>query len=322
MDAWVAWKPVRQFEVVFGQDNTPTDSREMGTLSSALQFAERNQVALSLAAIREFGVFVYTNFKVGRNGLLLPSFALTNGDGANVFGKDYGGFKYGGRLDYMPFGSFSNAGRFRQVDIERELTPKLIFGCTYSYNKGISDRRGRQSGSILYLDSLGNEALPDFQKMGVDFLFKYKGVSISGEYVRSSANVPSDIRQRVRNDGSRATTFLVDGVQNVDAYVKGRMMLGSGFNIQGGYLLRNGYSFDVRYTHLTPASNSFFNNGQFYNRSDYYTFCVSRYLGRNYGVKVQAMTTVSKAKTGSLTVTGEALRGNEVLSTVMITFSL
>ena len=322
MDAWISWKPNKQFEITVGQDNSQSDSRELVTLSSALQLAERSPVALAFASIREFGVFVNTSFKVGQNAVIQPNVSVTNGDGANVLTQDHGGLKYGGRLDFLPFGTFTNAGQYRQPDIERELTPKLVIGAIYSLNKGISDRRGRQSGTILYLDTMGQESLPDYQKIGFDFLFKYKGVSIFGEYVKATATVPSDIRQRVRNDGSTTTSFLVDNVQSIDRYVKGRMIIGSGLSLQGGYLFRNGFSFDARVANLKPERDSFLRNGQFNNRSNFYTFCISKYLGRNYAAKIQAMATVAKAQAGSLTVEGKPLKGNEVTGIIMFTFSL
>lgn len=322
MDAWVGWKPNRNLEIVVGQENSPTDSREMGMTSTSLQMIDRSPVALAFSSIREFGVFVNTQFKTGRNAVLLPSLALTNGDGANVFAKDHGGMKIGGRLDFLPFGKFGNGGQFRQTDMERELTPKLVFGATFSYNSGISDRRGRQSGTILYLDSLGKETLPDYQKFGVDFLFKYRGFSVLGEFIKTSATVPKTITQRVRTDGTAATTFLVNGVQNVPNYVKARMMLGTGFNIQAGYLFTNGFSIDVRYTKLQADANSFLNNATFYNRPEFYSLCASRYLSRNYGAKVQASVTWNKANAGSVTITGKPLTGNELSAALMFTFSL
>jgi hypothetical protein len=322
MDAWVGWKPNRNLEIVVGQENSPTDSREMGMTSTSLQMIDRSPVALAFSSIREFGVFVNTQFKAGRNAVLLPSVALTNGDGANVFAKDHGGMKIGGRLDYLPFGKFGNGGQFRQTDMERELTPKLVIGATYSYNSGISDRRGRQSGTILYLDSLGKETLPDYQKFGVDFLFKYRGFSVLGEFIKTSATVPKAISQRVRTDGTAATTFLVNGVQDVPNYVKGRLMLGTGFNIQAGYLFTNGFSIDARYTKLQADANSFLNNATFYNRPEFYSLCASRYLGRNYGAKVQASVSWNKANAGSLTVNGKPLTGNELSAALMFTFSL
>ncbi len=322
MDAWVGWKPNRNLEIVVGQENSPTDSREMGMTSTSLQMIDRSPVALAFSSIREFGVFLNTQFKTGRNAVLLPSVALTNGDGANVFAKDHGGMKIGGRLDFLPFGKFGNGGQFRQTDMERELTPKLVFGATYSYNSGISDRRGRQSGTILYLDSLGNETLPDYQKFGVDFLFKYRGFSVLGEFIKTSTTVPKTISQRVRTDGTAATTFLVNGVQDVPNYVKGRMMLGTGFNIQAGYLFTNGFSIDARYTKLQADANSFLNNATFYNRPEFYSLCASRYLGRNYGAKIQASISWNKANAGSVTITGKPLTGNELSAALMFTFSL
>ena len=322
MDAWVGWKPNRNLEIVVGQENSPTDSREMGMTSTSLQMIDRSPVALAFSSIREYGVFVNTQFKAGRNAVLLPSVALTNGDGANVFAKDHGGMKIGGRLDFLPFGKFGNGGQFRQTDMERELTPKLVIGATYSYNSGISDRRGRQSGTVLYLDSLGKETLPDYQKFGVDFLFKYRGFSVLGEFIKTSATVPKTITQRVRTDGTAATTFLVNGVQDVTNYVKGRMMLGTGFNIQAGYLFTNGFSIDARYTKLQADANSFLNNATFYNRPEFYSLCASRYLGRNYGAKVQASVSWNKANAGSVTITGKPLTGNELSAALMFTLSL
>lgn len=322
MDAWVSWQPIKQLEVVVGQDNPCTDSREMGMVSNALQLVERSPVALAFASIREFGLFLNGRLKTGGNFTILPSFALTNGDGSNVLSPDRGGLKVGGRIDFLPFGTFNNKGQYRQVDMERELTPKLIFGANFSYNNGISDRRGRQSGTILYLDSTGKELLPSYQKFGVDFLFKYRGFSMLGEFISAKAMVPSKIFQRVRNDGSTTPSFLVNGVQDMPAYVRGRMILGSGFNLQAGYLFLNGFSVDARYSKLNPETNSFLRNGTFFNRSEFYTLCLSQYLGRHYGAKIQASISYNKAEAGTNTVSGRPLVGNEFTGLLMITLAL
>jgi hypothetical protein len=141
-------------------------------------------------------------------------------------------------VDFLPFGTFVNMGQYHEVDMMRELTPKLVIGAAYSYNFGMSSRRGRSSGDILYLDAEGNYLLPDFGKLCIDFMFKYRGFSAVGEFVSTTASVPEGITQRVRNDGSTSGNFPVDGVQDVENYIKGRMMLGMGYNIQMGYCLR------------------------------------------------------------------------------------
>ena len=79
-------------------------------------------------------------------------------------------------------------------------------------------------------------------------------------------------------------------MQNVDAYVKGRMMLGEAYNFQLGYLFKNNFSLDARYTHLKADNNSFMNNATFYNRPNYYVG-LTKLAGRNYGFKVQGSLT-------------------------------
>jgi len=311
MDAWIAYNPNKQIQLKFGQSASLTDNRELTMGSHTLQLPERSRLTSSFSTIREFGLFASGNYRTGGGTYLRPFLAITNGDGINVFGKDHGGLKVGGRIDFLPFGLFTNFGQYRQADLVRELTPKLIMGVNYSVNSGMSSRRGRESGTILYLDNNLNESLPDFTKYGFDFLFKYKGFSMLGEFVKTTATVPSDIIYRVRVDGSIATTFNVNGVQDMPNYVKGRMMLGEGYNIQAGYVYKKKYSIDARYTHLEADQNSFLNNGTFYNRPNYYTLGLSRYFTRNYGFKVQASITYGDLGPGSLDVIGLPREGTE-----------
>jgi hypothetical protein len=175
----------------------------------------------------------------------------------------------------------------------------------------VSSRRGRESGSILYLDNNNRELLPDFSKFGIDFLFKYRGFSVLGEFVKTQAYVPDGISQRVRVDGSNSSSFDVNGSQNIPDYIKGRMMLGSAYNIQMGYLFNNRISLDARLTHLKADVHSFLNNGTFYNRPRYYTVGISKMFGRNYGTKVQADYTFIVNNGGINNSKGIPTSGNE-----------
>ena len=289
--------------------------------SQTLQLPERSRLTSCFASIRDFGVFIDGTYKLGGGHYLKPVIAITNGDGVNVIGADHGGLKIGGRIDYIPFGLFTNYGQYRQADIVRELTPKLVIGGYYSMNYGMSSRRGRNSGAILYFDDALNESLPDYSKLGFDFLFKYKGFSALGEFVTSSATVPEDITQRQRNDGTFSTNFDVDGERNVEDYVKSRIMLGQGYNIQIGYVLKNLWSVDARYTYLKADKYSFLNNGTFYNRPEYYTVGVSKYFGRSYGFKIQGSVTYAKADPGSNDIYGNPITGNEMFVRLITTIS-
>ena len=186
----------------------------------------------------------------------------------------------------------------------------------------MSSRRGRGSGDIIYLNDNDEESLPDYMKYGADFLFKYRGFSALGEFVKTSATVPSDITQRVRNDGTTSTNFEVNEEQgqNVENYVKGRMMLGQGFNLQAGYLFKNGISVDGRYTHLDADDNSFLNNGTFYSRPNYYTLGLSKYLDRSYGTKIQGSFTYIDGDNINSSA-GDPIDGNEWVARIMLTLT-
>lgn len=321
LDAWVAYNFTRRIKLTFGQRAPYSDNRELFMNSNSLQLVERSRVTSAFATIREFGAFLEGNFRLAGTNYIKPYLMLTNGDGPNVYTRDRGGLKAATRIDYLPFGLFSNLGQFNQVDIVREMTPKLVFGGHASYNQGVSSRGGRQSGAILYLDANNEELLPDYYKFGIDFLFKFRGFSALGELVRSGATVPTDITQRVRNDGSVSNDFVVNGQQDVVNYIRGRMTLGTGYNIQMGYLFKNNYSIDCRYTYLQADTHSFLNNPTFYNRPYYYTLGVSKLMGRNYGAKLQADVTYVRNNGGINNNLGQPVLGNELILRVQSTFS-
>lgn len=321
LDAYVSYDITSRIKATFGQRATYTDNRELFMNSNSLQLVERSRLTSAFATIREFGLFLEGNFRVGGGQYLKPYFVLTNGDGPNVFSRDRGGLKVGGRIDYLPFGLFTNLGQFNQVDVVRELTPKLVVGVNYSLNQGMSSRRGRESGAILYLDNNNLELLPDYTKFGIDFLFKFRGFSMLGEFVKSAASIPEGITQRVRVDGSTTTSFDVNGVEDMPNYVRGRMMLGKAYNIQLGYLFKNGISIDGRYTYLNADQHSFLNNGTFYNRPYYYTLGLSKLLGRNYGAKIQGDVTYVRNNGGINDNAGLPVSGNEFISRMIVTFS-
>lgn len=321
LDAYLSYNFTRRIKLTMGQRAPYSDNRELFMNSNSLQLVERSRVTSAFATIREVGAFLEGNFRLGGTHYLKPYAMLTNGDGPNVFTRDLGGLKFATRIDYLPFGLFTNLGQFNQVDIVRERTPKLVFGGHFSYNQGVSSRGGRESGAILYLDSNNNYLLPDYYKFGIDFMFKYRGFSMIGEYVHAGAVVPDGIAQRVRVDGSVTPDFVVNGQQDVANYILGRMMVGAGYNLQAGYIFKNGFSIDGRYTYLQADTHSFMNNGTFYNRPYYYTLGVSKLLGRNYGAKLQADITYVQNKGGINNSQGLPVSGNELIFRVQSTFS-
>ena len=343
LDAYISYKITRRIELIFGQRATYTDNRELFMNSNALQLPERSRLTSAFASIREFGLFAKGTFKTGGGTYIKPYVTITNGDGANVFSGDRGGLKYGARLDFLPFGLFTNFGQFRQADVVRELTPKLVVGAVWNYNEGITSRRGRNSGRIVYLNDInqngeldfGEERLPNFTKIGVDFLFKYKGFSVLGEYHKSFASGIADdinLRNDIFGDDTSILTNRFRGRVNPTSpdfrdytpqeYVRRQLMLGEAYNIQAGYLFKNGISVDARYTHINADTHSFLNNATFFNRPDYYTLGVGKYLNRSYGAKIQASYTwITAGEFGISDNNGNPLPGNENLFRLILTLA-
>ena len=308
MDAWCAYQPSNRFRLTFGQRSAISDNLELRMGSNTLQFVERSRLTSAFGTIREFGAFAEGRVRAGTSGWIKLAGSVVTGDGAAERIVNHGGLKYEGRVLWLPLGLFRSFGEFRQVDLVREVQPKIMLGAYGGFNRGMSSRRGRTSGDILYLDANFEESLPDFWKVGADLLFKFKGFTLLGEYVMTDARVPNEeIVQRVRNNGTVSTTF--EG--GIDAYVRGRMMLGTAFNVQAGYCFTNLWSVDLRYTRINAAENSFLNNGTFYARSAYQDLGISRYFGRDYGTKLQLGVMRTAADPSAISTAGDAFGGTE-----------
>ena len=301
-DAWLGYNINKTNKIIIGQKGTPTDNIEVQMASNTLQLPERSRLTGAFSSIREIGVFYDNRFKVGNKAVIKSMFNVTTGDGYayNFNSRDYGGLKYGCRINILPFGLFRNFGQFRQVDMVRELNPKLLIGFSGSFNNGMSSRRGRRNGDFLFYNIAGVDTsyrLPNYLKVGGDLLFKYRGFSVLAEYVNTKAFVANDIthrNDRYGNDPSQITSsfgaFNEDEFLTVssDEYVKRQLILGSGFNIQAGYLFKSLFSIDGRFTKLNPDEFSFMNNATYYNRQHYYEIGLSKYFSKNYSFKVQA----------------------------------
>jgi hypothetical protein len=326
LDAWVRYSITKKTRVTFGQRATPTDNRELYMGSQTLQLVERSRLTSAFASIREFGVFYEGTYRLGPVAYLKPSVAVTNGDGLNNYSGDFGGLKYGGRLDFLPFGLFTRFGQYRQVDMVRENSPKLVVGAIYSLNQGMTSRRGRIGGRFVYINDLNNngefddgeDRLPNYTKYGVDFMFKYRGFSMIGEFIQSEAQVSEDINLRSDAYGSDFSVFIDNFLSLTAAnYVRSQLMLGRAFNIQAGYLFKSLWSVDGRYTYIDSDEHSFLNNGTFYNRPEYYTIGLSKYFGRSYGIKVQSSFTYVNAAGGINDISGAPISGDEWIGRII-----
>ena len=182
-------------------------------------------------AIFDYGIRYKGNYKLGGKHLLKPYLSFTTGEGRASLQKNFGGFKYGIRLDYLPFDEFSKGGEFYMDDLAREPKPKLVIGVVYSYNDGASSALGTNGGRYLYGDSLQNILLPKYSKFGVDYLFKYKGFYSMGSCFATQATVPSNIKGEYKLNGqfSAYSTLHKHKNKHKILYLIARLNLGTGF---------------------------------------------------------------------------------------------
>ena len=251
LEAWVVYHPSKSINVYFGQKNSFLNNREMIFNEDILQFTDRSLLSQNHTNSygQEFGLFIKTTF--GQEFILSPKFAVTSGDGRNSFGEDsrdsdLGGVKFGARLDLYPFGNFSK-GNEGSVDLVGEQKLIMELGFAYSKNIGTSHRTGNGHGDIMFYDADGNNNLPDYEKIFIDLLLKYKGFSFLAEYADAAA---SGLNQTYTD------TFNLLIPQQISEY----LVLGSSYNFQLGYIFQNDIGIDFRYEFSTPEFTNEINN--------------------------------------------------------------
>lgn len=279
LDAWVAYSPISNLKLSFGQKQTFTNNREMTFYEDKLQFTDRGIFSTAFSNEgREFGLFAESEFAIS-NVIIRPKIAITSGDGLNSFGSDSrdvdnGGLKYGGRLDILPLGKFKDGNDGYIADLMHEDKLKILAGASFSYNNGASNEVGEGHGDFLFYNYKNEEQYPDYRKYYADILFKYKGFSLLGEYVDASA---------LALEGSflnEAATLPLYATQ-ISQY----LVLGNGYNFQGGYVTKSGYALDLRYEKLNPEYEE--NALSLLSEQEAYTVGLTKYFKGN-NLKIQS----------------------------------
>ena len=244
LDAYINYAVNDWLSIRTGQFQNPSNNREMQFYEGHLAMPDRSLLSRTFVETgREFGLSLTGSFGNAESFMVKPSFAVTSGDGINSFGSlsndpDKGGVKFGGRLDVYPFGQFDATSA---SDFERNETPKAVIGWATNYNMGASGPVGESHGEWLIFDENGQEQLPHYLKNHIDLLAKWKGASLLAEYTNAAA---------YQLDGAYTSASL--GTLLMPTEISQYLMLGNAFNIQGGYLLKNGLQLDVRFGQTFP----------------------------------------------------------------------
>jgi hypothetical protein len=141
----------------------------------------------------------------------------------------------------MPVGDFIKNNAFIAQDIYRESKPKLGFGIAASINKKASSIVGTDHQTITGIyNKDGEEDYADYRKLAADFIFKYKGFAIVGEYISGSVT------------GKELYADVVSYNKLTEEVASQYYNLGTAINFQTSYVFKNGWAIEGRYSSVTP----------------------------------------------------------------------
>lgn len=227
LDAVLKWNFYENFELWAGQAKLP-GNLERVVSSANLQLTDRSILNSRFNIDRDLGLQLHHLTQLGEKFFMREKIALSQGEGRNVTEGNLGGLQYTGRLEFFPFGKFTNKGEYFQADLMREATPKLMIGATYNFNDDAVRTRS-SLGSYLFLDdnSLYNT---DITTVFVDAMFKYQGFSFMAEYANRDADAPV---ARIQGENTPSGDVV---------------LVGNALNFQGGYVFTNNYEIAGRFT--------------------------------------------------------------------------
>lgn len=256
LDAFLKWNFYKGFSIKGGQYKLE-GNRERLISSANMQFVDRSLLNSRFTLDRGLGTSLLYDKTIGKQFELMLSATVSKGEGRNVIADNIGGYQTTFKAEIMPFGQFKSKGAYKGGDLSREQKPKLAIAAAYDLNNGVI--RSRSNKGSFFPE---NAELKDLTTIFADFMFKYKGLSVMGEYVH-----------RKTNDDSPG---IFDELGNQ----VGTYYTGEAFNIQVGYLLKNNVEFAGRYTYLSPQNLSVGTE------TNNYVIAVSKYI-REHSLKVQ-----------------------------------
>lgn len=259
LDAVLNWNFYQNFELWAGQTKLP-GNRERVISSANMQFVDRSLLNNVFNIDRDMGMQLRHYFTIGKSFRVQEMFAVSQGEGRNVVQKNLGGLQYTSRVEVLPFGKFGGKGDYVGGAIVREEKPKLAIGFTYDFNDRAVKTRSNQ-GSYMRDFSGDNEDgffHSDITTVFADMMFKYKGLSIMGEFAFRDADIVT------HTSSDPASNAVVS--------------TGTGLNMCAGWLFENNWEVAGRYTQINPTDGD---------SEMQYTLGLSRYIV-GHALKVQA----------------------------------
>ena len=255
-DAVIYYNPNPRLRLGFGQTKLP-GNRQRVVSSGDQQFYDRSIVNANFTIDRDFGFFAHYTTKY-----LILRGAVTSGEGRNAILSN-SGLATTGRIEFLPFGQFTEENDYVEGDLAREKTLKVSLATTYSHNERALREAG-QLGNDLY----ENRSMNAFE---FDLLSKYKGWAWYSEFMNRTAENPITINP----DNSSQFSAIYTGF---------------GVMSQMSYLFKNNVEIAGRYATTKPSSDLYDNpaatTASLNNQVENYELGVTKYL-MGHRLKVQ-----------------------------------
>jgi phosphate-selective porin OprO/OprP len=251
-DAMIFYKPIKNLQFALGQGKLP-GNRQRVISSGAQQFYDRSIVNVNFTPDRDFGFFINYTAHLGKTFTVLTKLAATSGEGRNSVSSN-AGLAYTGRIELLPFGQFTDGGDYYEGDLAREPKPRISIAGGYHFND-LAVRTGGQLGKDLF-------ATRSFNVYMADFVFKYKGIALSSEYVRRD----TDGSPTVIGSDAKSRTIVT----------------GDGINTQLSYCFKNMFEVALRHSLVSPHNDLLAKVRE----NEQYGLGVSKYLNK-HKVKLQ-----------------------------------
>jgi phosphate-selective porin OprO/OprP len=267
LDAVLKWNFSGNFVLWFGQTKLP-GNRERVISSANLQQVDRSLLNSRFNIDRDIGIQLRHHFNLTDTFLVKEIFSIAQGEGRNVTTGNIGGHQYTTRIELLPFGKFASKGDYKGSDLKFEPTPKLALGFAYDFNNNAAKTRSNQGAYMLNDTGFYTTNIATFF---MDAMYKHKGFSLMAEVANRTAE---DAMAR-NSDG----TLTGDEVQ-----------VGTGLNVQTGYLLSKTIEASLRYTNITLDKDITGKGAE-----NQYTIGFSKYIS---GHKLKVQTDVSYTDVG------------------------
>lgn len=215
-DAYVTWSPRPGLNVRVNQMKVPF-SRQRVVSSSALQMVDRSIVVTELNLDRDVGLQLFARRLFGTRRLGYAA-GIFGGEGRNRLGRP-AGLLYTARVEAWPLGAFDD---LMEGDVNRDQRLRLALGASV----GLNQRTNRPRSTIGTPFPSGDV---DYTHAGADLLVKWRGASMTAEY-------------------------LYRGARHADVGALPRP--GWGAFVQGGYMVSARAELTARYSHLTATGTA------------------------------------------------------------------